>query len=97
MRFLLRDHARRGSFSAIEVPVDELFNLGTQTSGHITEIDDLLTRLEQEDAAAASVVELRFFGGYTEEQCAEILDRNPAQVRRDWAFAKAWLHHRLKK
>jgi len=41
------------------------------------------------------VVELRFFGGYTEDEVAQILEINIAKVRRDWEFARAWLLHFL--
>jgi RNA polymerase sigma factor (TIGR02999 family) len=95
MRMVLLDHARRGSFSAIKVPVDELFDLGTKPEGFMSELDELLNRLELEDPQAAKVVELRFFGGHTEDEAADILGQNPAQVRRDWAFAKAWLKQRM--
>lgn len=95
MRLILVDHARRGSSSAIHVPMDELFELGRAPEVNLLEIDELLKRLDEEDPDAASVVEQRFFGGYTEQQTAEILNRNVATVRRDWAFAKAWLYRRL--
>jgi RNA polymerase sigma factor (TIGR02999 family) len=97
MRRILVDHARRGSFNAIEVPVDELYNLGEKPDDYITEIDESLKVLEKEEPDAAAVVELRFFGGYTEKQVAEILDTNYMKVRRDWDYAKAWLYYRLKK
>jgi DNA-directed RNA polymerase specialized sigma24 family protein len=47
------------------------------------------------DPDASRVVELRFFGGYTEEEAAGILGVSVAKVRRDWEFARAWLFHHL--
>jgi RNA polymerase sigma factor (TIGR02999 family) len=97
MRLILVDHSRRPGFKAFEVPVDQLYDLGEQPEGFMTEIDEALKDLAKEDAAAAEVVELRFFGGYTEEQVAEFLGKNLMRVRRDWEYAKAWLYRRLKK
>ena len=49
------------------------------------------TRLE----GGAKIVELRFFGGYTDKETAQILGKNLAKVRRDWEFARSWLYDRL--
>ncbi|MEO8673866.1 MAG: ECF-type sigma factor [Tahibacter sp.] len=54
-----------------------------------------LQRLETRDANAAQVVELRYFGGLSNEEVAGLLDVGVATVQRRWAFARAWLHHRL--
>ena len=59
------------------------------------EIDEALTRLGQEDARAADVVEMRFFGGMTNEQIARRLGVSEPTVGRDWRFARAWLQVRL--
>jgi RNA polymerase sigma factor (TIGR02999 family) len=58
-------------------------------------LDDALTALASEDALAAELVELRFFVGRTRDQAAQLLDISPRQADRVWAFAKAWLYHRL--
>jgi RNA polymerase sigma factor (sigma-70 family) len=58
-------------------------------------LDDALRELEQIDERAAQVVELRYFGGYTEQEVADVLEINIAKVRRDWEFARAWLLHYL--
>ena len=54
---------------------------------------DALTELAAIDARKSRVVELRFFGGLTVEETAKTMGLNSATVRRDWTFAKAWLHH----
>jgi DNA-directed RNA polymerase specialized sigma24 family protein len=54
-----------------------------------------MRELEESDPDASQVIELRFFGGYTEPETAEILGISVAKVRRDWEFARAWLFHRL--
>jgi DNA-directed RNA polymerase specialized sigma24 family protein len=59
------------------------------------EIDDALRRLEQVDARAARIVELRFFAGLTEAEAAEALDISVATLKRDWAFGRAWLLRHL--
>ncbi len=59
-------------------------------------IDEALNRLAEWDPRQCRVVELRFFGGLTEEEVAEVLGVAPRTVKRDWNLAKAWLHGELK-
>jgi RNA polymerase sigma factor (TIGR02999 family) len=58
-------------------------------------LNDALTRLEQLDQRAAKVVELRYFGGLTEADAAEVLGISVATLKRDWDFAKTWLASQL--
>ena len=58
-------------------------------------LDDALTALEKLDARQSRIVELRFFGGLTEPEIAEVLKVSPATVMREWSTAKAWLYHEL--
>jgi RNA polymerase sigma factor (TIGR02999 family) len=58
----------------------------------ILAIDEALRRLEKFDSRRSRVVELRFFGGMTEQEVAEILNVSPRTVKRDWTLAKAWLY-----
>jgi RNA polymerase sigma factor (TIGR02999 family) len=60
------------------------------------EIDRLLTEFEAENPRQAEVVEMRFFGGLTEEEIGAALGIHPRTVRRDWLMARAWLHKKLK-
>lgn len=62
----------------------------------VVALDDALTTLAGLDARQSQVVELRFFGGLTVEETAELLDISPATVKREWAMAKAWLHDQLR-
>jgi RNA polymerase sigma factor (sigma-70 family) len=64
-------------------------------TGELIAIDDALKTLESLDARKARVVELRFFGGLTEEETAEVLKISPDTVIRDWQFAKVWLRREL--
>jgi RNA polymerase sigma factor (TIGR02999 family) len=58
-------------------------------------LDEALDRLATMDPQQSRIVELRFFAGLTIEETAEMLDISPATVKRDWTWAKAWLHHQL--
>lgn len=59
-------------------------------------LDEALSQLEQIDSRAGRVVELRFFTGLSESETAEALDISVSTLKRDWAFAKAWLFDRLR-
>ena len=61
----------------------------------LAELDEALKALTEFDARKGQVVELRFFGGLTEEETAKVLDVSPETVRRDWRLAKAWLRRFL--
>jgi RNA polymerase sigma-70 factor (ECF subfamily) len=58
-------------------------------------LDEALLALAKLDARQSKVVELRFFGGLTVEETAEVLKVSPGTVRRDWSLARAWLHREL--
>jgi DNA-directed RNA polymerase specialized sigma24 family protein len=54
-------------------------------------IDELLNRLASVDSQGSRIVELRFLGGLTVEETAEVMDISPATVKREWSVARAWL------
>ena len=96
MRRILVDHARRrqaqkrgGKDTCL--PLDEAQYLTRSRDLDIEAIDEALQALARLDARQAKVVELRFFGGLTIEEVAQVLEIAPVTVRRDWASAKAWL------
>lgn len=96
MRRILVDHARkhiagkRGG--GIELlPLNEAIVFTPGRSGQIVRLDDALTRLADTDDRASKVIELRYFGGMSVEECAEVLGISPRTVRREWMFARAWL------
>ena len=60
-------------------------------------LDDALTGLAKLDEQQARVVELRFFGGLSSEEVAEVLDISASTVKRDWNVAKAWLAREMRK
>jgi RNA polymerase sigma-70 factor, ECF subfamily len=100
MRQVLVDHARekhaikRGS-GGIKVEINEIHAISDSGDTDIVALDEALQKLEQLDARAAKVVELRFFGGYSDKEVAEMLDLSFATVRRDWEFARTWLRRAL--
>jgi RNA polymerase sigma factor (TIGR02999 family) len=100
MRRIVVDHARAKKAQkrgGVKISLDDLCQVSEKPDGNLVELDDALAELEEQDPEAAKVVELRFFGGYTEEEVAGVLAVSVAKVRRDWEFARAWLYHRLDK
>jgi RNA polymerase sigma factor (TIGR02999 family) len=59
-------------------------------------LDDALTELAKLDPQQSKIVELRFFGGLSIEESAQVLGLSPATVKRHWASARLWLHHQMK-
>jgi RNA polymerase sigma factor (TIGR02999 family) len=96
MRQILVDHARarhahkRGGRS-IRIPLEECLLTDDRSVEDIAALDEALCALEHADARSARIVELRFFGGLTNEEIAELLDISIRTVIRDWEFARAWL------
>jgi len=101
MRRILVDHAKehlaqkRGAGLA-KVPLDEALTISAQPAGDLVALNDALTDLEKIDPQRSQIVELRFFGGLSNEESAEVLGISPATVQRQWAGARAWLFHELK-
>ncbi len=63
----------------------------THNFEEIVAVDDAIRRLEEEDPQAAEIVRLRFFAGLSVDQTAEVLERSPRTVAREWTYARAWL------
>ncbi|HZI42094.1 MAG TPA: sigma-70 family RNA polymerase sigma factor [Gemmatimonadaceae bacterium] len=99
MRRILVDYARQhraAKRSAIPVDLDAELLLMDERAGILVVLDDALTDLAEVDVRLARIVELRFFGGLTEEEIAESLGLTARTVRRDWVKAKAWLRLAVK-
>ena len=100
MRRILLNYARdqnrqkRGG-KAIHVSLTEALIMPDEKDREIIALNDALDRLEAVDERKARVVELRFFGGLTVEEVAEVLKVSTVTVLRDWAFAKAWLSREM--
>ena len=86
-----RIHAAKRGASAARISLDEAVVFTREHSTELVALDELLTRLAALDPQQARVVELRFFGGLSVEETAELIGISTATVKRDWAMAKAWL------
>ena len=101
MRRILVDHARahaaakRGDGERA-VQLDDAIVLTAAPNLDVLALDEVLTRLASLDPQQSRVVELRFFGGLTIEETAEVLHISPATVGREWTLAKAWLFAELR-
>jgi RNA polymerase sigma factor (TIGR02999 family) len=100
MRRILVDHARahrttkRGG-DRFCVSLEKIPSFGTQPDTDLLALHDVLNRLEQLDPNQARIVELRFFGGLTIEETAEVMGTSHATVEREWRTAKAFLKREL--
>ena len=100
MRRILVDAARaRGSNKrgggVVKVNVDETPVLSPERNSSLVALDDALEALSRVAPRQAKLVELRYFGGLSEEEIVEVLKISPRTVRRDWEFAKSWLMREL--
>jgi RNA polymerase sigma factor (TIGR02999 family) len=100
MRRILVDHAKarfaskRGA-GATRIELDENLITPGERSVDLLALDEALERLSKIDSQRGRIVELRFFGGLSNEESALILGISPATVQRQWCGARAWLFHEL--
>jgi RNA polymerase sigma factor (TIGR02999 family) len=100
MRRTLVDHARRHRTSkrgagAVTVAFDEASMVPPERTADLVAIDDALNALGTRDERKSQIVELRFFGGLTVEETAEVLKISARTVKREWSLARAWLYCEL--
>jgi RNA polymerase sigma factor (TIGR02999 family) len=99
MRRILVDHARRRNLKrgggVQHVSLEDTAIVGGDRAADLIALDDALNELAKLDARKAEVVEMRFFGGLSVEETAEVLKVSPVTVMRDWRTAKAWLYREL--
>ncbi|HEX7317646.1 MAG TPA: sigma-70 family RNA polymerase sigma factor [Pyrinomonadaceae bacterium] len=101
MRRVLVDHARarlahkRGG-GALQVSLAEVAAVAEAPTADLLALDEALEELAKVDPRKARVVELRFFGGLSVEETAEVLKVSAATVIHDWRMAKAWLYREVK-
>lgn len=96
MRQVLVDYARKRRYAkrggdARRVPLDEAMIVSEKRAADVVALDDALKSLAEIDTRQSQIVELRFFGGLSIEETAEVLAVSPGTVMRDWTLAKAWL------
>ena len=91
--------AKRGGAAervALET-IPEMPELGSWRPSELLTLDDALTRMAEMDPRKAKVIELKFFGGLSVEEIADVLKISPQSVMRDWKLAKVWLQRELNK
>jgi len=100
MRRILVEHARgrarvkRGG-NPVRVTLTDVASLTQQDPAEVLALDAAIRRLEEQDPTAADIVRLRFFAGLSVEETAAMLDVSERTVKREWAYARAWLFHAL--
>ena len=100
MRQILVQHARRHQTAKrgggqYLLALDEDAVVTPERPVDLVALDEALSHLAERDERKSRIVELRFFGGLSTEETAEVLDISPRTVKREWRLAKAWLYHEL--
>lgn len=100
IRRILVDHARARGYAkrggnAVHVPLDDVLFGASARGIELVALDEALGALAKIDARKVRVVELRYFGGLSVEETAELLGISPETAKRDWKMAKAWLFGEL--
>jgi len=102
MRRILVDHARARHYQKRgggiqRVSFDEALVVSDERAAEVVALDEALTGLAEFDPRKSQIVELRFFGGLSIEETAEVLGVSPGTVMRDWTLAKTWLQRAINK
>jgi RNA polymerase sigma-70 factor, ECF subfamily len=100
MRRILIDHARRHKYAkrgggAPKISLEEAAVVAKERAQELLQLDEALNTLAKMDARRSQVVELRFFGGLSNEEIGKLLNISPNTVIRDWNLARAWLYKEL--
>lgn len=100
MRRILVDYARSRNYAkrgggAAQISLDEGLIVSDERSAEVVNVHEALERLAEFDARKSQIVELRFFGGLSIDETAEVLSVSPGTVMRDWTLAKAWLRREI--
>ena len=100
MRQVLVDYARKRNYAkrgggAQQAALDEALIVSKERAAEVVALDDALGSLAEIDPRQSQIVEMRFFGGLTIEETAEVLAVSPGTVMREWTLAKAWLRRAM--
>jgi RNA polymerase sigma factor (TIGR02999 family) len=99
MRHILIDHARTQNrvkrARGRKVALEDFALLNPERGAELIALDEALRELAAIHPRKGQIVELKFFGGLTVEEIAEVLKVSPVTVMRDWSFAKSWLHRKI--
>ena len=101
MRRILVDYARKRGFvkrggDLRSVPIEQVMIVSPERAEEVVALDEALKALAEIDGRKTQIIELRFFGGLSIEETAEVLGVSPGTVMRDWTLAKAWLRREMK-
>ena len=100
MRQILVDHARKQAAAkrggnAITLVIDEALVASKESNLDVLALDSAMTKLASLDPRQRQIVELRFFGGLSIEETAQVVNISPATTKREWATARLWLHQAM--
>ena len=100
MRRILIDHARKAEYAkrggrALKISLDDVAEISDEKASELIALDEAMRELAKVDARRARVVELRYFGGLSNDEIAAVLEISVNTVMRDWNLARAWLHRAL--
>ncbi|HYX90085.1 MAG TPA: sigma-70 family RNA polymerase sigma factor [Myxococcaceae bacterium] len=100
MRSVLVDYARRRGYAKrggnpVRVSLSEADQISEQRTAEVVAVDEALSRLAALDPRKAQIVELRYFGGLSVEEAADLLGLSSRTIKREWRWARAWLYREL--
>jgi len=100
MRRILIDSARKHAAAKRggpqeELSLDEVADIALEPDGKLLKLNEALNQLAKIDPRQSRIVELRYFGGLTIEETAEVIIVSPATVKREWMMARSWLHQEI--
>lgn len=99
MRRILIDNARQHKAgkrgNGLKVSLEDLPEISHESDAQLIELDAALRELEAFDPSQAKIIELRYFGGLTIEETAEVMKTSQSTVKREWTMARAWLYDRV--
>jgi RNA polymerase sigma factor (TIGR02999 family) len=95
VNYAVQQHADKRGGKAERFSLDDATSLAAQSEVDLLLLDEALRKLATFDVSQARIVELRFFGGLTVEEVAEVLEISESTVKREWRAAKAWLHQQI--
>jgi RNA polymerase sigma-70 factor, ECF subfamily len=95
VNYAVQRNAQKRGLGAARLSLEEAISFSDEKDFDLVSLDDALKELAEYDATQARIVELRFFGGLTIEETAEVLQISDSTVKREWRMAKAWLKAQL--